>query len=144
MSRKSDKDLSLRIDFRNHRITIHKATLREIGNPAFIHLGVHPGTMNLVVLGTWVDERRAIRVRFTKAGTFYIHSKPLIEGIRSVAHFPEIKNSCLLKGKKIGSIPAISFILRDMVTEEGRGYHDEGTAENGSDIQETDGTIQQG
>lgn len=134
MSSKSEKDLSLRIDFRSHRITIHKTTLREIGDPAFIHLGVHPGTMNLVVLGTWVDERRAIRVRFTKAGSFYIYSKPLIEGIQRVAHFPEIKTSCLLKGKKIGSIPAISFSLRDMAAEEEGGYHDEGPAENGSGI----------
>jgi len=143
MSSKSDKDLSLRIDVNNHRICIHKATLREIGDPAFIHLGVHPGTMNLVVLGTWVDERRAIRVRFTKAGSFYIHSKPLIEGIRSAAHFSETKNSYLLRGKKIGSIPAISFSLRDMVIEENRGRHDdERTAENGEDIRETDGPIQ--
>ena len=140
MSNIGEKDLSLRIDVRNHRICIHKATLREIGEPAFIHLGVHPGTMNLVVLGTWVDERRAIRVRFTKAGAFYIHSKPLIDGIRSVAHFHETKKSCLLKGKKIGSIPAISFSLRDMVVEEERGCHDEGTAENGADIRETDDT----
>ena len=131
MSRKSEKGLSLRIDIRNHRISIHKATLREIGEPAFIHLGVHPGTMNLIVLGTWIDERRAIRVRFTKAGAFYIHSKPLIEGIMSVAHFPEKRNSYLLKGKKIGTIPAISFSLRDMVIEEEKGNHNEGRAENG-------------
>ena len=141
MNSKSDKDLSLRIDIRRHRICIHKVTLREIGDPAFIHLGVHPGSMNLVVLGTWVDERRAIRVRFTKAGSFYIHSKALIEGIWSLAHFPETKNSCLLKGKKIGSIPAISFSLRDLVIEDERGYQDEGTAENGADIRKTDGTL---
>ena len=134
MSRKSDKELSLRIDVHNHRICIHKATLREIGDPAFIHLGVHPGSMNLVVLGTGVDERRAIRVRFTKAGSFFVNSKPLIEGIRSVAHFPETKKSCLLKGKKIGSIPAISFSLRDLAAEDERGCRDEGTAENGADI----------
>ena len=142
MSSKSGKDLSLRIDVRNHRIRIHKATLREIGEPAFIHLGVHPGTMNLVVLGTWVDERRAIRVRYTKGGAFYIHSKPLIDGIQNIAHFHETKKSCLLKGKKIRSIPAISFSLHDMAVEEDRGCHDEGTAENGADIQEFDGTVQ--
>ena len=141
MSSKSEKDLSLRIDVRNHRICIHKGTLREIGDPAFIHLAVHPVSMTLVVLGTWVDERRAIRVRFTKAGSFLVHSKPLIEGIRSLAHFPETKNSCLIKGKKIGSIPAISFSLRDIVVEDERGHHDEGTAENGADVRKTDGTI---
>ena len=134
MSSKSEKDLSLRIDVRNHRICIHKATLREIGNPAFIHLGVHPKTMNLIILGTWADERRAIRVRFTKAGTFYIHSKPLIEGIRRIARFQETKRSCLLKGKKIESIPAISFSLRGMGVEEAGGCHNEGTAENRTDI----------
>ena len=140
MNSKSDKDLSLRINVCHHRICIHKAALREIGDPAFIHLGVHPPTMNLVVLGTWIDERRAIRVRFTKTGSFYIHSKPLIEGICNLAHFPETKNSCLLRGKKIGSIPAISFSLREMVIEE--NYHDEETSEDRADIQKTDGTIQ--
>ena len=142
MSSKSEKDLSLRIDIRNHRICIHKATLREIGDPAFIHLGVHPGSMNLVVLGTWVDERRAIRVRFTKAGSFFVNSKPLIEGIRSVVRVPETKNSFLLKGKKIGSIPAIAFSLHDMVVVEERGCHEKGTDENGADIRETDGAPQ--
>jgi len=132
VNRKSEKDLSLRIDIRNHRICIHKATLQEIGEPAFIHLGVHPGTMNLVVLGTWIDERRAIRVRFTKTGAFYIHSKPLIEGIMSMAHFPETKNSCLLKGKKIGTIQAISFSLRDMAIEEEKENHNEDRDKNGA------------
>ena len=129
MNSKTGKDLSLRIDFRNHRICIHKTTLREIGEPAFIHLGVHPGTMNLVVLGTWVDERRAIRVRYTKSGSFFVHSKPLIEGIRSAAHFPETDNSYLLKG------------LHAMVMEEEKGSYDEGRTENGADIRENDGTF---
>ena len=134
MGSKSKKDLSLRIDVRNHRICIHKATLHEIGDPDFIHLGVHPRSMSLIVLGTWVDERKAIRVRFTKSGTFYIHSKPLIEGILSAAHFHEMKKSCLLTGKKIESLPAITFSLKDMLIEEDRGRHDEGTAENRADI----------
>ena len=134
MSGNTGKELSLRIDFRNHRICIHKTTLREIGEPAFIHLGVHPGTMNLVVLGTWVDERRAIRVRFTKAGSFYINSKPLIEGIRKMTYVPEDRYSYLLKGRKIGSIPAISFSLRDMEIEEAKEDHHDDSTENGEDI----------
>ena len=74
MKSSSSKDLSLRIDVCNHRICIHRSTLREIGDPEFIHLGVHPGTTNLIILGTWVDERRAIRVRFTKGGSFFVNS----------------------------------------------------------------------
>ena len=117
MSRNNCKELSLRIDVRNHRICIHRATLREIGEPEFIHLGVHPGTTNLIVLGTWVDERRAIRVRFTKGGSFFVNSKPLIDGIRNQVHCLEIPGSYLLKGKKVGSLPAISFSLKDVQVE---------------------------
>lgn len=134
MSRKNGTDLSLRIDVRNNRICIHRSTLREIGEPRFIHLGVHPGTTSLVVLGTWIDERRAIRVRFTKGGSFFVSSKPLIEGIRSTAHCLEMPGSYLLKGKKVGSIPAIAFSLCDVEIEDEGGDHDEDGAENGSSI----------
>jgi hypothetical protein len=47
----------------------------------------------------------------------------------------------LLKGKKIGSIPAISFSLHAMVMEEEKGSYDEGRTENGADIRENDGTF---
>ena len=52
-----------------------------------------------------------------------------------------ILKSYLLKGKKIGSIPAISFSLHDMVMEEEKGSYNEGRTENGADIREADGTI---
>ena len=113
MKSSSSKDLSLRIDVCNHRICIHRSTLRQIGEPEFIHIGFQPGTTNLIVLGTWVDERRAIRVRFTKGGSFFVNSKPLIEGIRNKTHCLENPGSYLLKGKKIGGLPAISFSLKE-------------------------------
>ena len=125
MSRRSSKELSLRINVYTHRICIHRSTLREIGDPEFIHLGVHPGTENLIVLGTWVDERRAIRVRFTKGGSFFVNSKPLIEGIRNTIHCLETPGSYLLNGKKIGSLPAISFSLKDAQMEHGMNGEEE-------------------
>ena len=125
MSRNSSNDLRLRIDTRNHRICVHRSTLREIGEPEFIHLGVHPETSNLIVLGTWVNERRAIRVRFTKGGSFFVNSKPLIEGILNKVHCFETPGSYLLKGKKVGSLPAISFSLKDVQMEtESNGEND--------------------
>lgn len=134
MSRGKEKRLSLRVDSRNYRICIHRSTLREIGEPAFIHLGVHPDTMSLIVLGTWIDERRAIRVRFSKGGSFFVNSKPLIAGIQSSAHLLEVPGSYLLKGKKIGSIPAIAFSLRDIeIEDEGVGCGENRT-ENRADI----------
>ena len=129
MKDKKERALHLRIDFRNHRILIHRSTLRMIGDPAFIHLGVNPEKMTLIVLGTWIDERRAIRVRFTKSGSFYVSSKPLIEGIKSVVKSPDSSDSYLLSGKKIASIPAISFSLRDMEIEND-GEHDADGTEN--------------
>jgi hypothetical protein len=42
--------------------------------------------------------------------------------------------SYLLKGKKVGSIPAIAFSLCNVEIEDEGGDHDEDGAENGSNI----------
>ena len=117
MIRHSEKELSLRIDTKNNRRSIHRYTLAQIGDPKFIHFGFHPETMSLIVLGTWADARRAIRVHFVKSGAFYVYSKPLFDGIRVVCPFYQEPGSYLLRGKRIKSIPAISFSLRDIIEE---------------------------
>ena len=111
----SDQGLKMRIDTRYNRFCIHKKALKAIGDPAFIHLGYRADTKELMVLGTWVDDRRSIRVRYTGAGSFYITSKGLVEGIRSVSNILLKDGSYIVTGQKADYLPAISFSLADAV-----------------------------
>ena len=117
--------LKLRIDTRYSRFYIHKQTLKAIGDPEFIHWGYQPKTKTLMLLGTWVDERNAIRLRFTKGGSCFVHSKALVEGIRRVSGVLTGEHSYLLAGKLEGSMPAVSFCLEEAkVVPEGKGAQD--------------------
>ncbi len=106
---KTEKELLLRIDTRRNSLCIHRPTLESIGNPEYIHIGFHPKSKKLMVLGTWIDEKKAIRVKYDRGESFYIYSKSLIDGIRMISGSLEKQGSYLLKGKKALSIPAISF-----------------------------------
>lgn len=109
----SEQDLTMRIDTRYNRICIHRKTLKAIGNPAFVHLGYRADTKELMVLGTWIDDRKSIRVRYTGSGSFYINSKGLIEGIRSVSQILLKDDSYIVAGVKSDRLPAISFCLTE-------------------------------
>lgn len=109
------QEYTIRIDTRYNRICIHRKTLKAIGDPLFIHLGYLAKTKELMVLGTWVDDRKSIRVRFDGSGSFFVVSKALIEGIRSVSGILKGNGSYLAVGKKAETIPAISFSLAEAV-----------------------------
>ena len=117
MKEKNEKELFLRIDTRHNSLCIHRPTLESIGNPEFIHLGFHPKSKKLMVLGTWIDEKKAIRVKYDRGESFYIYSKSLIDGIRMISGSLKKQGSYLLKGKKAASIPAISFSVAEEETE---------------------------
>lgn len=109
MKEKKEKELLLRIDTRHNSLCIHRPTLESIGNPEFIHLGFHPKSKKIMVLGTWIDEKKAIRVKYDRGESFYIYSKSLIDGIRMISGALTKQGSYLIRGKKVASIPAISF-----------------------------------
>lgn len=109
------QEYTIRIDTKYSRICIHRKTLNAIDNPRFIHLGYQSKTKELMILGTWVDDRKSIRVRYNSSGSFYINSKGLIEGIRSVSNILLDDASYLAAGKKADSLPAISFSLSEAV-----------------------------
>ncbi|MBE6045576.1 MAG: hypothetical protein E7221_02620 [Clostridiales bacterium] len=109
----SEHELTIRIDTRYNRFCIHRKTLKAIGNPAFVHLGYRADTKELMIIGTWLDDRRSIRVRYDTAGSFYINSKGLVEGIRSVSQVLLGDGSYIVTGEKADHIPAISFPLAD-------------------------------
>ena len=109
---RSKGELTIRIDTRYNRIHLHRQTLKAIGNPEFVHLGYLARTKSLMVLGTWVNEQKAIRLRFAVSGACYVHSKKMIEGIRSVSGVLMEQGSYLLHaGDLADKVPAVSFPL---------------------------------
>ena len=92
-------DVKLRIDTRYYRICIHRQALKAIGNPTFLNFGCDPDTMRLLVVGSWVDDRKSVRVRYNKSGSVYVYSKPLLQGIREVSHILMEEASYLVAGE---------------------------------------------
>jgi hypothetical protein len=109
----TENELTLRIDTKYNRISIHRKTIAAIGDPTFIHFGYESESKSLMILGTWVDDTRAVRVSFDSSGSFYIHSKRLIEGIRQVGNVLMQPGSFLMFGEKVKNVPAVSFSLKN-------------------------------
>lgn len=111
-------ELGLRLDARYNRVYIHRATLKAIGNPEFVALGIHPQSRKLVVLPSSADATDAIHVRYAGNNPCCIHSKPLLDGIRTVAPQLDRARSYLLRGKLLAGQPAVSFDMDEAETME--------------------------
>ena len=105
----NDEYLSVRIDTVHFRVYIHRSTLEAMNKPPFIRLGFHPQSQRLIVLGTWEDEKSAIRVKYSTGVTFCVYSKSLIEGIRMIGDCLKEDGSFLFRGTKERTEPAVSF-----------------------------------
>lgn len=91
-------DVKLRIDTRYFRMCIHRQALKAIGDPPFLNFGYDPDTMQLIILGSWVDDRKAVRVRYDTSGSVYVFSKPLLVGIQQVSKILTETASYLVQG----------------------------------------------
>ena len=113
---KQDTELGLRISAKYNRIYIHHTTLKAIGNPEFVSLGIHPKSKKLVVLAAKECDKEAMRVRYIEDNMFCIYSKVLLDGICTVA--PQIgeQNSCLLHGRLLKEQNAAVFDMNDIET----------------------------
>lgn len=116
---KQENELGLRISAKYNRIYVHRATLKAIGNPEFVSLGINPQSRKLVLLAAGEDEKDALRVRCAEDNTFCIHSKVLLDGICTVAPQIGAQCSCLLHGKLLKEQNAAAFDMNDieMITE---------------------------
>lgn len=112
----SELELGLRLDTKYNRIYIHRATLKAIGNPAFVVLGIHPKGQKLVVLPSTANAPDAIRARYAEDNTCCIHSKLLLDGIRTVAPQFDQPRSYLLRGKLLTGQLAAAFDMNDAET----------------------------
>ena len=110
---RSELELGLRLDTKYNRIYIHRTTLKSIGNPEFVALGIHPQSRKLVVLPSTADAPDAIRIRYAEDNTCCIHSKPLLDGIRTVAPQFDRPRSYLLRGKLLAGQLATAFDMNE-------------------------------
>ena len=113
---KQENELGLRISAKYNRIYIHRTTLKAMGDPTFVSLGIHPQSKKLVVLAAEEHEKDALRVRYEEDNTFCIHSKVLLDGICTVAPQIGAQDSCLLHGKLLKGQKAAAFDLNDIET----------------------------
>lgn len=67
---KQDNELGLRISAKYNRIYIHRTTLKAMGDPAFVSLGIHPQSKKLVVLAAREATADALRVRCWEDNSF--------------------------------------------------------------------------
>ena len=113
-------DVKLRIDTRYFRMCIHRQALKSIGDPPFLNFGYDPDGVFLMVIGTWVDDRKSVRVRQDNSGSVYVFSKPLLTGIRQVSHILTATASYLVKGEAREKDRYLIFPLKDaeIISEE--------------------------
>lgn len=111
---KQENELGLRIDAKYNRIYIHRTTLKAIGNPDFVSLGIHPEKKKLVVLASREKAKNCIRVQDAEDNTFFIQSKVLLGGICTVAPQISAQSSCLLHGKLLKEQNAVAFDMNDI------------------------------
>lgn len=109
----NELELGLRLDTKYNRIYIHRTTLKAIGNPAFVALGIHPKGQKLVVLPSAADAPDVIRVRYAEDNTCCIHSKLLLDGIRTLVPQFGQPRSYLLRGKLLTEQPAAEFDMNE-------------------------------
>ena len=116
---KQENELGLRISAKYNRIYVHRATLKAMGNPKFVSLGIHPQSRKLVLLAAEEHEKDALRVRYMDDKMFCIYSKVLMDGICTVAPQIGAQDSCLLHGKLLKEQNAAAFDMNDieMITE---------------------------
>ncbi len=106
-------EAKLRIDTRYSRICIHRQALKAIGDPPFLNFGYDPDTMRLMIIGSWIDDRKSVRVRHDNSGSVYVFSKPLLQGIRSVSHVLTGTASYLITGEIRETDRILIFPLKD-------------------------------
>lgn len=106
-------EIKIRIETRYFRINIHKQALKAIGNPPFLNFGYQPEKMKLMIMGSWLDDRKSVRVRYEVSGSIYIFSKPLIQGIREVSHILMNEGSYIVEGAATETESILIFPLKE-------------------------------
>ena len=107
------QSLTILVNTRYARITIHKSTLKALKEPAFIQLGYNAIKGRLMLLGVDKPSQNTVRIRLNNKGYCYIHSKSFIERLLSVSDSVKEQGTYLLKGKLDKKLTAAYFSLSD-------------------------------
>ena len=109
----NDQNLTILVNTKYSRITIHKSTLKALREPAFIQLGYNAGKRRLMLFGVDTPSQNTIRIRLNKKGYCYIHSKSFMEGLMSVSDSMKEQGTYLLKGELDKQLTAAYFSLSE-------------------------------
>ena len=103
--------LTILINTKYSRITVHKNTLNSLGDPEFIQLAYNSTKRRLMLFGTAKPAQNTIRVVLRQNGFCYIHSKSFMAGLMSVNEAIRAQGTYLLKGKMDKHLSAAYFSL---------------------------------
>lgn len=110
--RRNMNNIKIRIDTKHYTLSIHRKALKAVGDPPFINFGYQPETMQLLIMATWLDDRKSVRSRINSGGSNSIYSKSLLQGIRQVSHILMDSGSYLVEGEAIDSQGLLIFPLK--------------------------------
>ncbi|WP_295088806.1 hypothetical protein [Ruminococcus sp.] len=103
--------LTILINTKYSRITVHKNTLDALGDPAFIQLAYNSKKRMLMLLSAAKQAQNTIRVIRKQHGFCLIHSKSFMFGLMSVSKAIKEQGTYLLKGKMDKQLSAAYFSL---------------------------------
>ena len=105
------KTLTLLVNTKYSRITVHKSTLIALGLPAFIQLGYNANKRRLMLFGTHNPAQNTIRVVLKHNSFCYIHSRSFMTGLMKVSKAISKEGTYLLKGEMNNQLSAAYFSL---------------------------------
>ena len=105
------QNLTILVNTKYSRITVHKSTLIALGLPAFIQLGYNSSKRRLMLFGASKPAQNTIRVVLKHNSFCYIHSRSFMEGLMSVSKTIKEDGTYLLKGEMDKKLSAAYFSL---------------------------------
>ncbi|WP_143055543.1 hypothetical protein [Ruminococcus sp. YRD2003] len=103
--------LTILVNTKYSRITVHKSTLIALGLPSFIQLGYNASQRRLMLFGTHKPAQNTIRVVLKHNSFCYIHSRSFMTGLMSVSKTINKEGTYLLKGEMNRQLSAAYFSL---------------------------------
>lgn len=107
----SSHSLTILVNTKYSRITVHKITLNALGNPAFIQLAYNSVKNRLMLFGVQKPAQNTIRVVLKHNSFCFIHSKSFMKGLMIVSKAIKEDGTYLLKGEKDKQLSAAYFSL---------------------------------
>lgn len=92
-----NEELRLWIGTKWNKIKIHKSTIRALGDPKYIRIGINVAKGQIVLKGSSEMEKGALQVDYSE----YLNSKGLVEGLRKYVSPLDLEKTYSLKGQMV-------------------------------------------